>query len=204
MKKQNWLCAIALLLTALFLNSCKLSEDLARSRSEKFYQEHPDEFAQRCAVKYPPQVSKGGVTYSKGVDKDTSYQIAKKKADSMINSALAWQPLDVDVLAVRASYEVRIDELTDIIRKLSSHACVPDTLYRTDTIADTRMLAEVAALKAQVRDQQITLKNKSLVLEDWKTKAKRRNWILIGLYSVIGLAAVAAFVKAVKTINIKK
>lgn len=192
-------------LAVLFFTGCKITQDVQRSKAEKYYRNNPDEFAQLAAEKFPATKStiKIDTVYIQA-DMDSAY-------NHIINTAQDWiqrtqEQTYEDTTAAGIKYRADLQEAKNIIASLSAHKLNPDTvrIEKEIEVADTKMIAANESLS----DENAALKNKidevSKSEVDWKMKARKRNWALIIIGSVIGLSFVGWLVSKFKTINIKK
>lgn len=197
--------SLIVLLCILFIG-CNITKDISRSKAEKYYRNHPEEFARQCADKYPPSLT--GNSQIKYIYVPADYDSAY---DAIINEAQEWiqrtqEQTYEDTAASGIVYRKKLAEASQIISQLKNHKPIPDTIreYRVDTVLDTRMLAENNALKQELSAARSDAEKAKQDSVEWKGKARTRNWWLIGICSVIGLSFVGWIVSRFKTINIKK
>lgn len=169
---------IILALICAGLCSCGTTQDLKRSRAEKYYRDHPKELAEKCTEMFPIRDSVGEPIY--GVVVPGNNENYQASIDSIQFEAKKLnERLRQDTSLYGYAYREEIIRLQVRIKDLATRykPCVPDTIPKVIPTywEDTR---RIAALRIDNASLQAELQDKAKESHGWQEKAQKRGKII--------------------------
>lgn len=174
-----------LLIFTLFLASCATQKN-----ADKFYNNHPDALAAKCADKFPVRDSTAPVVIdSSHRAENENYQRTidslKYQADFLQGEINNIKPGDVNAETYLKLQQVqaKADQLNKELTKLKNgyKPCLPDTVYKSTTVYRENT--------ARVASQASTITSQNEQIKDLKKGITWRNWVMIGEAVLLVIAA---------------